>query len=243
MRQVFLNKSKKVKMVPLFKKSIGFKLLALLILAVIFIQCTKEKGVPYLLKEITPEFKDYVAFDSSSYWIYKKENTSNVFDTVRIYQVWKDRRFHIDVTTTGYYYDAIEMFYNSSLTGFTKGEIAATAPYQNSTMNELYRLYFNSGRYFSILMPKYPFGETQLLGVNEGNYTNVELLANKQINGRVYTEVYHTNIVDYKEAPDTTYMDYYLAKNFGLVKYTIVQPGKNINESWVLQDSNLKPIE
>lgn len=225
------------------KKSVGLKLLVFLILGPTFIQCTKEKGEPYSVKEISPEFKDYVAFDSSSYWVYKKENASGVFDTVKIYQVWNDRRFHSDITTTGYYYDAIEMFYKSSLTGLTKGEIAVGAPYQNSTMNELYRVYFNNGRYYRILIPKYPFGETQLLGVNEGNFTNVALLNNFMINGRVYSEVYHTHIVDYKEAPDTTFMNYYVAKNYGLVKYSKVQPGKNIDETWVLQDSNLKPIE
>ncbi|MBS4062343.1 MAG: hypothetical protein KG029_18250 [Bacteroidetes bacterium] len=225
-------------------KQSNILVLLLIILNISFsVQCTKETGEPFLVKEISPAFKDYVAFDSSSYWVYKKENASGVFDTVKIYQVWNDRRFHSDITTTGYYYDAIEMFYKSSLTGLTKGEIAVGAPYQNSTMNELYRVYFNNGRYYRILIPKYPFGETQLLGVNEGNFTNVALLNSLMINGRVYSDVYHTHIVDYKEAPDTTFMNYYVAKNYGLVKYSKLQPGKNIDETWVLQDSKLKPIE
>jgi hypothetical protein len=208
------------------------------------VQCTKEKPEPYPVREISAEFKDYIAFDSSSYWIYKKENViSEILDTVKIYQVFRDRRFHSDATTSGYYYDALEMFYKSSLTGITKGEIAIGTPYGNSTMNDLYRLYFNNGRYFSILIPKYPFGETQLLGVNEGNYTNVALLNNFLINGKVYSEVYHTNVVDYKNAPDTAFMDFYIAKNHGLVKYTILQPGQNINDSWVLKDFRLIPIE
>lgn len=231
----------------MYQKAKPSNILVLLLIVLIgsfSVQCTKEKSEPYSVREISPEFKAYVAFDSSSFWIYKRENVaSEILDTVKIYQVFRDRRFHSDVTTSGYYYDAIEMFYHSSLTGLTKGEIAVSTPYGNSKINDLYRIYFNNNRYFSILMPKYPFGETQLLGVNEGNFTNVALLNSLMINGRVYSEVYHTHIVDYKNAPDTAFLDFYIAKNHGLVKYTILQPGQNVNDSWVLKDFRLIPIE
>lgn len=225
----------------------------LFILAIIFegtiLSCTKDPVGQVQDRKVSDEFKAYTIFDSASYWVYKKETSSvNNIDTVRITNVFKDRRFHIDQTEpNGFFYEAVEMYYKSSMTGITKGEITAGSPVGNSTMNENYRLYFNSGRYFSIFIPKYPFSEVQLLGINEGNYTNVEKLSEFYINNYKYTDVYHTSIKDYKDVsatdPDTVYMDFYIAKNHGLIKYSIIKPNTGINDVWSLQSFDLSQTD
>lgn len=204
--------------------------------------CMREIIDPYQVKQISEAFRVYSAFDSLSYWVYVKQGANiNNIDTVRVVRVIKDRRFHIDDTyPKGYFYDAIEMQLTSQLTGMIKYELSVGAPHNGSTNNENLRLYFINGRYYRILIPKYPNDELQLLGPEEGNYKNIGMIGSMTINNKIYTDIYHTRVVDYKDAPDTTIWNFYLAKNYGLIKYTRVQSTKQVNDIWELHNSDLK---
>lgn len=218
------------------------RIFILFIFGSILFSCgTKGTINPINNRTISAEFKSYVAFDSTSYWVYRKENATVAnIDTVRISRVIKDRRFYTDQTPNpGYYYDAIEMIYSSKLL-FSKSEISAGAPLGNATMTENYRLYFKDGRYFSIFIPKFPFGQIQRLGINEGNYTNVEKKSEFWVGGTKYNDVYFTTVKDYKNGPDTVYMEFYIAKNYGLIKYVKYHPSQSINDIWNLTASVLR---
>lgn len=205
--------------------------------------CMREPIDPYRVEKISKAFRAYSAFDSLSYWVYYKQGAAvNNIDTVHVTRVLLDRRFHIDDTyPNGYYYDAIEMQLSSKLTGIIKSEVSVGPAYNGSTNNENLRIYFNNGRYYRILIPKYPDGEIQFLGPEEGNYMNIGKIPSMNIINKTYTDIYHTRIVDYKDAPDTTIWNFYLAKNYGLVRFTRVQQTKQINDIWELYESNLIP--
>jgi hypothetical protein len=199
---------------------------------------TKKVESEFVFKEISEEFKQYTAFDSASYWVYQKTASGiPIIDTIRVIKVNSDRRFHYDVTTDGFYYDAYELSLTSKYIGFTKSEVTAGTAYQGSTMNENYRVYLNNGRYFSIFTPKYPRGEVQHLGQAEGDYTNVGFSSQMTINGRQYTDVYHTRVVDNPGNPAEAVMEFYFAKDFGLVMYTKKQQLNDstaFNDEWLL---------
>ncbi len=190
------------------------------------------------LHEISAEFTSYVIFDSASSWVYQND-FNQILDTVTITKVLKDRRFHIEKPgVPGYYYNAIEMLMTSHETGMVKGEISAGSKYDaNTVMTENYRLYFNNDRYFSIFIPKYPLGETQLLGINEGNYTNIMVHDTLFVNELKYTEVYETSVKDYHDGNDTVFMKFYIAKYFGLVKWT--KDSSTLHDAWSLKSSSL----
>lgn len=204
---------------------------------------TKEVDSEYNYKAISEEFNHYTAFDSASYWMYQKTMAGTpIIDVVRVTKVNFDRRFHYDVTTTGFYYDAYELTLTSEQIGFNKSEVTAGTAYEGSTMNENYRVYFNNGRYFSIFTPKYPIGETQHLGEAEGDYTNLGFYDQMTIGGRQYSNVYHTRVEDNPGDPEKAVMEFFFAKDFGLVKYTMNQKlndGTVFNDEWLLIESVL----
>jgi hypothetical protein len=208
--------------------------------------CTDEEIITeYKYHEISDEFQAYTAFDSGSYWVYQKTTaTINNFDTVKVTKVNLDRRFHSDNTTQGFFYDAIELTLNSSYLGLEKAETSAGSPYNNSIMNENYRVFFNNRSYYSIFIPKYPIDSVQLLGEAEGNYTNLAFHTQLEIRGKSYSEVFHTQVIDNAGQADEAVMEFFFAKEFGLVKYTKKQLINDIqiNDEWVLINSILIPI-
>ncbi len=232
------------------KPALNFKKLLFLVLVMLGMvfqfACTDSNlQSEYDFHEISADFKSYTAFDSSSFWVYEKTTSSvDNIDTVFVTKVTYDRRFHIDVTTTGYFYDAIELSLKSSFIGLTKAETSAGEPYQNSQMNENYRVYFLDGTYYSIFTPKFPLDSVQLLGEAEGNYTNLGFYPEISISGTTYQEVYHTQVIKNEGLAEEFVMEFYFARNFGLVKYIKKQPynGVQIVDEWVLKDSRLIPI-
>lgn len=191
--------------------------------------------------KITEEFKKYAAFDSLSYWVYRKttSTTSNI-DTVKVTNVSLDRRFHTDVNNPGYFYDAIELSLSSTFLGLTKSEIAAGSQYESSNMDELLRFHYFSGKYYTVLLPHIPIDSTVHLGNPEGDYSNVSFHEEQWVNGIAYQEVFESRVIT-----DSTEMHFYIAKNFGLIKYTsakITGTGLKINDEWVLETSSLIPI-
>ena len=223
------------------------KISLLMIIAIIFVQsCTDEEIITeYPYHEISEEYQAYTAFDSGSYWVYQKTTaTINNIDTVKITKVNLDRRFHTDITTTGYFYDAIEQSLSSTYIGLEKAETSAGSPFNNSTMNENYRIFFNNGSYYSVFIPKYPLDSVQLLGEAEGNYQNLAFYNQLEIQGKLYSEVFHTQVVFNVGQTDQGIMEFFFAKDFGLVKYTKKQLINDIqiNDEWVLTNSMLTRI-
>lgn len=221
------------------KTKILFSLTATIIGSILITSCLKNDGYQKpVIHEISDEFKSYTVFDSASFWVYKHDQ-SQVKDTVSIIKVLTDKRYHVDQTgAQGYYYNAIEMIYKSSAHNFTKGEISAGSLYdENTTMSENYRLYYESGRFFSVFTPKYPIGQTQLLGINEGNYTNFAFHNNFYVNEIQYDSVWETTIHDFHDGNDTVFMHYFIARHFGVIRMT--KKSSTIDESWSLINSSL----
>jgi hypothetical protein len=212
--------------------------IAALSAAILMTSCLKQDDVYQVspVNSISDAFKQYSAFDTNSYWVYQNE-LSKELDTARVFSVLADTRHHTDIKNPeGFRYEALEIKYRSGETGIVRTEI--TAGYKPSTdesMNESLRLYFANGRYFRILMPQYPMGQTQLLGINEGNYTNLALMDNYTLNDKNYESVFHTQVKDYQNGNDTVVLEFFLASGYGLIKYRI-QAADTIAE-WTLVDA------
>lgn len=205
--------------------------------------CTKIKDDTYVnpnTSEVSEAFKAYTVFGPSSYWVYKNQ-LNDATDSVWVEDVITQRRFHSFQTgNPGFYYNAYELIYSSGATSLTRGEVTggfATAT--TDTLPENYRIYFENGRYFSILTPKYPIGQEQLLGINEGNYTNIGFYRNFELDGKTYADVYETLVKDYHDGNDTVYMRFYLAKDAGLIRFMKESSAENYD--WVLSKYNLQP--
>ncbi len=195
------------------------------------------------INPISDQFKLYAAFDTNSYWVYQNEANTSV-DTIRVRSVLRDTRVHFDNTTTeGYRYEAMEIGFESGTTGIIRTELIAgfQAPTVDQ-MNESLRIHFRNGRYFRIFMPKYPVGETQLLGINEGNYTNLGQFGTYELNGSSYTDVFHTEVKDYHSGADTVRLTFFLARNFGLIEYKIDQPDGS-SEHWTLLEADIRMVK
>ena len=216
----------------------------LLIMLVTIVSCTKSDSYspPLETSEVSALFKSYTVFDSSSYWIY--ENSQNqVIDTVTLIGYFTERRFHSPINQNpGFYYNAYITQFQSNLIGLIQGEI--TGGYSNDQTDSLpenYRIYFNNGRYFSILTPQYPLGEEQLLGINEGNYTNQAFYSTFELNGNIFNDVFQVQVKDYQQAPDTVLMQFLLAKNVGLIRY--YRQSDNSTQDWTLKSWDAIPVE
>lgn len=216
-----------------------FKIFLFLVPLAAFTYCTKTSDFnPTTIEGISQKFKSYTVFDSSSYWVYRNEKNSQI-DTVSVLGYYTERRYNDPVgNTPGFYYESYFYFFESSETGIVSGEV--TGGYaENDTieMNESYRIYFNDDRYFTIFTPKYPIDSIIRLGINEGNYMNIAYYPTLAVGNGNYTEVYESSIVDYKNAPDTMYMRYFMAKDYGLIRYT--KKSNEVDEDWILIGSNL----
>ncbi|MBS4056599.1 MAG: hypothetical protein KGZ82_04705 [Bacteroidales bacterium] len=205
--------------------------------------CSKSntfQPAPY--NSVSDAFKQYSLFDTNSYWVFRNDLTLQK-DTLTLTDFYSEKRFHTNpVTQKGYSYEAFLVTYTSKHIGIIKSEI--TAGEEQSTaemMYENYRIYFNTGRYFSILTPMYPMNETQLLGINEGNYTNLAFMDEFVLNDITYSKVYKTSVKDYHDGTDTMFMEYYLADGVGLIKYTATNSATNL--SWSLLQSNAIPAK
>lgn len=192
---------------------------------------------------ISNEYRLYSAFDTNSYWVFQ-ESQSGMIDTLRVVSVKNERRFHSDNTTdeSGFHYDAMEIGFESGDLGIVRSEITAGHEMSDASMlHESLRIYFRSGRYFRILMPRFSIGETQLLGEQEGNYTNLNFYESFTLNDRNYEAVYHTSVVDYLNAPDTVYMAFHIARHYGLIKFTANGPDTSLD--WSLLDAAVSIVE
>lgn len=213
----------------------------LLILTIGLFSCEKtDSNIPPLTtSEVSALFKTYTVFDTMSYWVYENiQNQAN--DSISITDFYTERRFHSPFNQNpGFYYNAYEIRFQSDEIGITRGEVTGGFSTDlTDSLPENYRIYFDNGRYFSILTPQYPIGEEQLLGINEGNYTNEAFHSTYELNGNTFNNVFQVRVKDYQQAPDTVLMRFFMAKNVGLIRY--FRQSENRTDDWILSRWNVK---
>lgn len=219
--------------------------LIILLCGGVITSCNTIKDDSYVdlkISEVSPAFKAYTVFGPGSYWIYKNQ-LNDVKDSVVVREVTTQRRFHnVQTNSPGFYYKAYELFYTSGPIALTLGEVTGGyAATSTDTLPENFRIYFDNGRYFSILTPKYPLGKEQHLGINEGNYTNVSFHRSLELEGKSYSDVYETVVKDYHDGNDTVYMRFFLAKDAGVIRYIKQSSAENFD--WILTKYELNAFE
>jgi len=189
------------------------------------------EGIPYYT--LSQEFTNYCWFEANSYWIYQNDSTLAT-DTIKITEVKDSKRFNPQ--NVDYNYQAVDMYMKTSIFGFSRHELTA-GDYETAAneMNSLLRLYKDDGSYYLVFSPKYAIGEEIDLGVGVGLYTNVEIIGSFELNGNTYSDVYHTKII--MEGSTGAEFNYWIAKNFSLVKSVITSNGQTISIS--LKSANL----
>ncbi len=199
--------------------------IVLLFAAMLFIgACNVSKnGDPYY--KISDGFKQYCLFQKQSRWTYQNDSTQAPY-TLEITDLSSYVAFHSPDNTAGpYSFDVVDMVFDTTQTetglNLFKGSITAGNPSTGTgDMTDLYWLFFKDGNYLLSFAPGYPMGVEQRLGKNTGFYTNVELLKDLKLNGKDYTDVYHTQVRKTEGTPDTVTYQFYFAKHFGLIKWT-----------------------
>lgn len=185
--------------------------------------------------------KDYLYFLPNSYWVYQDDSTLSAY-TVKLFSAHEEIRTSGAGSSDKYSYNAYWMFYSNNDAGLQKGELFATNfTVADDVPNTEERIYFNDNHYKIAFAPMYPFGQRILLGGEEGTFINKELLNSMTVNGQVYNEVYHSVSEDYSIAPpDTVFYHFYVAKNVGLIKYTILHKKQAVSFS-VLEANVIQP--
>jgi hypothetical protein len=202
--------------------------------------CSKENTTSKpAINTISDTFKSYCIFDTTSYWIYRDVN-QQLTDTVMVHGHRTEQRLQfLPDQVSSYHYEAILFDYDSGNMGLEKAEIIASRKQSTGdTLYERFRLYFSNGRYYTILAPEFPLNETQLFGEQEGSYTNIAFYNQFTLNGTSYQEVYRSSVKDYLNGPDTLRMEFWLARNIGLIWFTAKNTQTNI--AWSLMESDVK---
>ncbi len=202
--------------------------------AIILTSCfNNSSSIPYYT--ISDEFAEYCWFNTGSYWIYQNDSTM-ASDSIVIEDVNETKRFNPEAVD--YNYQAVEMFTKSNDFKVLKHEITAgNFEVEPGEMNSLLRIYYDDGSYQLVFSPEYAIGQTINLGDEIGNYTNVEIIDEFQLNGNTYNQVYHTNIV-VSVNTDIVY-DFWIAKNYSLIKSVVNNNGQVTSQSLV--SANLIP--
>ncbi len=194
-----------------------------------------NSSIPYYV--ISDEFAEFCWFETNSWWYFQNDSTLSA-DTVRILEVNNSQRF--DTDDHSYNYEAVEQFLNSSAFQITEFELTAgNYEADSGVMNSLMRMYFSDGSYEHVFTPQYSIGEEIILGDDIGVYTNVSVESSMEINGNTYTDVWHTRRV--VSVNMNAEYNYWIAKNYGLVKRTANIEGEM--HSFSLVSSNLKGKE
>jgi hypothetical protein len=215
----------------------------LLSVFVLFIDaCNGGKdNTPYY--KISDGFKQYCFFREQSRWIYQNDSTGTTYG-LEVSDINSYIGFHSpDQIAGAYSFDIIDMVLDSTAqpTGpnISKGSITAGNPTTGSgDMNDEYWLYFKNGNFLLAFAPGFPMGVEQRLGNGPGYYTNIELLKNFELNGKDYSDVYHSQVRKTENTPDTVTYQFYIAKHYGIIKWT--RRVKDEMASYSLKNSDLK---
>ena len=204
-----------------------FKLAILLGIAVTFTGCNTlfQNDTPYY--KISALTKDYCNFEKGTQWVYQNDST-NAVDTIEIDNVNSYVAYHtVDATSsTSFRYDVIEMNYKTNGLNFVKGTI-----YAGADTNDLYRIFFSDTTFLLALAPGFPTGDPQLLGGQEGVYTNKDVIPDMTLNGLHFTDILHSQEKVALDGGDTTRYELYLAPQYGLVKWTKTYQGNTVSYS------------
>ncbi len=198
---------------------------------------TNTKSDPYY--KISSQFKQYCVFQKQSKWTYENDQDNNLHDLI-IKNVNDYIGFHAGDNQSGpYSFDVVDMFYDTTNSlHIHKVSINAGNPTTGSgDMNGLYWLFFSDQNYLLAFAPGYPMGVEQRLGSKPGLYTNIEKLNSYTVNGKDYTDVYHTQVRKTEGTPDTVNYQFYFAPHYGLIKWTRRVNGKTT--SFSLAHANL----
>lgn len=197
-----------------------FKTLLTIFLLFFVASCSDDDDSNLQYHEITSEFKSYALFEDGSSWTYKKQGTEETavitIDSTLNYMGVNG----LNDDLNDYKYDAYEQFiHQPNPMNYRKWEVSATnQPEINSNMTSLLRLFFTD-RYYIVLQPNYYFGDTIHLGKNEGDYINVDFFPQFTVEEHNFSSVYHSKIYDSLNEPRT--LDFYVAKNFGIIRQEI----------------------
>lgn len=174
---------------------------------------TKVNTIPFY--QLSDEFKSYCLFETGSSWEYQSSLLSQT-ESVNISEIQEN--IWTNTYNEDYNYEAVDMFVANNDIGISMIELTAGSTLNStSSMNSQMWMFYNDGDYRLIFAPKFPLGEEQLLGEHEGYYTNIEILPTMQIGENTYTDVWHTQVIDHFEVGFGDF-DFYIAKNYGLVK-------------------------
>jgi hypothetical protein len=187
--------------------------------------------------DISQLSKDYVVFEQGSKWTYQDDSTLQK-SVVEVYSSSEEIRTS---SNPPYTYRAKWMWYAANNVNLQRGEVFASNFNVGETIpNSAERIYFMDGHYKIAFAPFYPVGSPIMLGGEEGIFINKELLPTMTLNGKTYNEVYHSVSEDLQqEAPDTVFYHFYIAKNYGLIKYTVTK--KDYSTSISLIEASLIP--
>jgi hypothetical protein len=182
--------------------------------------------------------KMYLSFKPESKWIFQDDSTLTL-DTLVLYSTQDEIRKQNPGTTAEYTYLATWKYFSNNNIGLLKGEsFAMNTAVPNNVSNSAERIYFAEDSYKIAFGPMYPFGNRITFGGEEGTFINKEKIASMELNGKTYTDVYHSISEDYNDYPgDTVFYHFYYAKNFGLIKFSYNHKGSG--HSYSLVDASL----
>jgi len=215
------------------------KLLLLIVTGIFFLSsCNINKDTnPYY--KISDQFKQYCQFQKQSKWTYQNDADTTLHN-LSITDVKSYIGFHSGDNVSGSYnFGVVDMFYDTTNSmHIIKASINAGNPSTGSgEMNELYWLFFSNQNYLLAFAPGFPMGVEQRLGTKPGLYTNIKKLTDFTLNGKDYTNVYHTQVRKTEGTPDTVTYEFYFAPHYGLIKWTRQVNGKTTGYS--LKQSSL----
>ncbi len=218
-------------------KNITF--LILLFLTIGFSACHKTpSGTVEPDYDISQVSKEYLIFKQGSKWTYQNDSTLQK-SSLEVYSTSEEIRTSGGGTGPQYTYKAIWIWFTNNNVNLQRGEIfASNFDVGTNIPNSAERVYFLDGHYKIGFAPFYPFGSKINLGGEEGVFVNKELIPSMTLNGKTYTDVYHSISEDVLQAtPDTVFYHFYFAKNFGLIKY-VIEKNQSV-ESVSLVDAQL----
>jgi hypothetical protein len=231
------------------KHFVGWLTVVALLIAVFeFSGCSKlfngSNSNPYY--KITQQFKNFCYFDKGSQWTYQDDSTGKTY-TLTVGSIGSSIAFQPqNPSTPAFSYDVIEMKMDSNALNITKENVYATRILSDTTyMNGLLRVFSASGADTTFALafaPQYKLLEPQLLGGQEGIYTNMQIMPYYLVLGKKYDNVYHSRdkfpkIINGNYTTDSVTMDFYIAEHYGIIKWTSQYKGKTSSYSMV--SSNL----
>ncbi len=214
-------------------KSVAKLMILTAVTIIFFSACNSSLNGSDPYYKISSLFKQYCLFQAQSQWTYRNDSTNKTYN-VSITNVSPYIGFHSPNNVAGpYSYDAIDMIYDTAnRLNLLKSSINAGDPSSGTgKMKDLYWLFFKNGNYLLAFAPGYPMGVAQRLGKNPGLYTNLQLLNSFSLNGKNYSDVYHSQVKKTEGTPDTVTYEFYFALHYGLIKWTRRVNGKETSFS------------